>query len=106
MALTMFERLLKTKNAEAFAVDIDDTPVAIGLIYFSTNKVGYLATAATSISARSQGAHGALIACRIAAARKRNMRKISATALLNSQSGRNLQKAGLKLSHVQTLVKI
>lgn len=106
MALDMFRGLLETRRTEAYAVEIDDMLVAIGLIYFTKDKIAYLATAATSKSARKQGAHTSLIACRIAAARNRGAQRIFSTALLNSQSRRNLQKAGLSLSHVQTIVTV
>jgi len=106
MVIDMFKGLVKTKRAEAYAVDIDGLPVAIGLLYFAKNKIAYLATAATSKAARKQGAHSALIACRIEAARKRGSKQIFSTALLNSQSRRNLEKAGLSLSHVQTIITI
>lgn len=104
MALDMFKGLLKTRRAEAYAVDIDGKPAAIGLTYYAKNNIAYLATAATSKYARKNGAHKALIAQRIKAARTRGSRQICSTALLNSQSRRNLESAGLSLAHVQTII--
>jgi len=106
MALEMFKGLLRTRRVEAYAVDIDGQPAAIGLTYFAKNKIAYLATAATSKYARKNGAHQALIAARIKAARERGYAQILSTALLSSQSRRNLENAGLSLSHVQTILTI
>ena len=78
----------------------------LGIVYFSENKTAYLATAVTSRSHRKQGVHEAIIFRRIEAARERGSKRISATALLKSQSRRNLEKCGLTLSHVQTLYKL
>lgn len=106
MALDMFKGLLKTRRAEAYAVDMDGQPAAIGLTYYAKNNIAYLATAATSKNARKNGAHKALIAQRIKAARTRGSQQIFSTALLNSQSRRNLENAGLSLAHVQTIIAI
>ena len=106
MTLDMYKGLFQTHRVEAYAIDIDDQPAAIGLTYYANNKIAYLATAATSKIARKKGAHQALIAQRIKAARKRGSRLVFSTALLNSQSRRNLERAGLALSHVQTIVTI
>ena len=106
MTRDMFHGLLEGDQAEAYAVDVDGKPVAIGLVYFANNKIAYLATAATLPAARKKGAHSELIAPRIAAARERGALFVSATALLGSQSRRNLQRAGLHLSHVQTLLTL
>ncbi len=106
MALDMLKGLLRTRRAEAYAVDIDGQPVGIGLIYYAKNDTACLATAATSKHARKKVAHSALIAQRIKAARKRGSRQVLSTAVLNSQSRRNLESAGLSLAHVQTLIVI
>jgi len=104
MKMDMFGRLLASGNAEAYAVDASGVPVAIGLVYFASNQVAYLATAATTRDARKKGAHSALIARRIKAAREHDCTWVSSTALLNSASRRNLERAGLTQSHVQTLL--
>ena len=100
----MMRGLLSEGRAEAYAVCDDDVPVAIGLVYFATNQTAYLATAATTPSARKRGAHSSLISRRIEAARQRGCKLISSTALINSQSCRNLKRAGLSQSHVQSLL--
>jgi hypothetical protein len=104
ITLDMMRGLLSQGRAEAYAVDEDGAPVAIGLIYFATNQTGYLATAATTRTARKRGAHSALISRRIEAARKNGCKHVSSTALTSSQSCRNLKRAGLSQSHVQSLL--
>lgn len=106
MTLDMFRGLMETERAQAYAIDFDGRPAAIGLVYFASNQTAYLATAATTRAARKKGAHTALIARRIEAAREHGAVRISSTALLNSQSRRNLERAGLSLSHVQTLLAL
>jgi hypothetical protein len=100
----MMRGLLFEGRAEAYAVCDDDVPVAIGLIYFATNQTAYLATAATTPPARKRGAHSSLISRRIEAARQHGCKLVSSTALINSQSCRNLKRAGLSQSHVQSLL--
>ncbi len=104
LALDMMRGLLAAGRAEAYAVDVDNAVAAIGLVYFATNGTAYLATAATARAARKRGAHAALISRRIEAARARGCRRVSSTALVSSQSARNLKRAGLARSHVQTLL--
>lgn len=104
ITLAMMRGLLAGGRAEAFAIDDAGTPIAIGLIYFATNQTGYLATAATTQTARKHGAHTALITRRIEAARQHGCTRISSTAIASSQSARNLKRAGLTPSHVQTLL--
>jgi GNAT superfamily N-acetyltransferase len=104
ITLYMIRGLLSQGRAEAYAVDEDGAPVAIGLIYFATNQTGYLATAATTRAARKRGAHSALISRRIEAARENGCKRVSSIALLSSQSCRNLKRAGLYQSHVQSLL--
>lgn len=106
MACAMFGGLIEAGKAEAYGANINGDCIAIGLVYFADNGVAYLATAATTRSARKSGAHSALILKRIQAAKERGADLISSTALLNSQSKRNLQRMGLKLSHRQTLLSV
>lgn len=106
LAQDMFKGLLNTRRAEAYAVDIDGRPAAIGLTYYAKNNIAYLATAATSKHARKKVAHKVLIAQRIKSARARGSQHIFSTALLNSQSRRNLESASLSLAHVQTIISI
>lgn len=104
ITLDMMRGLISQSRAEAYAVEEDGVPVAVGLIYFATNQTGYLATAATTRIARKRGAHSALISGRIEAARRHGCKHVSSTALMSSQSCRNLKRAGLSQSHVQTLL--
>lgn len=102
----MFRALIESGRAEAFAVDDDEGWIAgIGLIFYAENGVGYLATAATARPRRGRGIHSALIARRIAAARERDCRFVAATALSTSQSYGNLKRAGLRRSHMQTILR-
>ena len=102
----MFRVLVESGRAEAFAVDEDEGQIAgIGLIFYAANSVGYLATAATARPRRGRGIHSALIARRITAARERECRYVAATALPTSQSCANLNRAGLRRSHMQTVLR-
>lgn len=80
--------------------------VAGALMYLADHGVAYLGTAATRKTARGAGYHGALISHRIEQARAHGCRVVAATALANSQSRRNLQRAGLMPSHAQALYRL
>ncbi|GAB7531141.1 hypothetical protein PS3A_35530 [Pseudomonas sp. 3A(2025)] len=80
--------------------------VAGAVMFLASNGIAYLGTAATRKADRGRGYHGALIAHRIEQARKLGCRAVAATALANSQSRRNLQRAGLKISHTQALYRL
>ncbi|MDD1017320.1 GNAT family N-acetyltransferase [Pseudomonas sp. TNT2022 ID1025] len=80
--------------------------VAGAVMYLAANGVAYLGTAATRKTARGRGYHGALIAHRVEQARALGSTWVAATALANSQSRRNLQRAGLKVSHAQGLYRL
>ncbi|MBD8574347.1 GNAT family N-acetyltransferase [Pseudomonas syringae] len=80
--------------------------VAGAALYVASNGVAYLGTAVTHKQARGRGYHSALIAHRIALARERGSDWVAATALANSRSRRNLQRAGLKVSHAQGLYRL
>jgi GNAT superfamily N-acetyltransferase len=98
-----FAGLIAGEHAKGFLVRIDGKPAAGGIVYFASNGVAYLGTAATRRDARGQGCHSALILCRIAAARERGCQFVAATATPNSQSRRNLERFGMAASHTQAL---
>jgi hypothetical protein len=101
-----FAGLLAGGHAKGFLARISGKPVAVAIVYFATNGIAYLATAATRRGARDQGCHAALIRCRIAAAREHGSKFVAATAGPNSQSRRNLERFGLAASHMQVLYKL
>ena len=80
--------------------------VAGASMYLASNGVAYLGTAVTQKGMRGRGFHAALIAYRIAQAAEQGALTVAATALANSQSRRNLQRAGLKVSHSQSLYRL
>lgn len=80
--------------------------VAGAVMYFASNGVAYLGTAATRKDARGFGYHAALISHRIEQAKNYGCSLIAATALASSQSRRNLQRAGLAESHIQALYRL
>lgn len=80
--------------------------VAGAALYLASNGVAYLGTAVTHKQAQGRGYHSALIAHRIALARERGSDWVAATALAGSRSRRNLQRAGLKVSHEQGLYRL
>lgn len=83
-----------------------DEVVAGASMYLASNGVAYLGTAATRKSARGLGYHAALIAHRMEQAKQHGCRWVAATALAGSQSRRNLQRAGLRVSHGQALYRL
>lgn len=103
MSLASFVGLYESGRAGFFVAQIDGRVAGAALVYFATNGMAYLGTAATAKAFRGQGCHAALIAARIAAARRFGCHGVAATALMNSQSRRNLERFGLGFSHVQTL---
>ena len=80
--------------------------VAGASMFLVGNAVAYLGTAVTQKGLRGRGFHAALIAHRIAQAREQGAVTVAATALANSQSRRNLQRAGLQVSHGQSLYRL
>jgi len=80
--------------------------VAGAALYSASNGIAYLGTAATCKHARGQGLHQALITHRIEQARAMGCQRVAATTLANAQSRRNLQRAGLIVSHAQALYRL
>jgi GNAT superfamily N-acetyltransferase len=80
--------------------------VAGASVYLASNGIAYLGTAATRKDARGSGYHGALISHRIKQARQHGCHWVAATALAGSQSRRNLERAGLTVSHTQALYRL
>lgn len=80
--------------------------VAGASMYLASNGIAYLGTAATRKDARGYGYHGALISHRIDQATKHGCHWVAATALASSQSRRNLERAGLTVSHAQALYRL
>ncbi|MDU8357641.1 GNAT family N-acetyltransferase [Pseudomonas syringae group sp. J309-1] len=101
-----FAGLISNERLKIYVLKADGKIVAGALMYFACNGVAYLGTAATRKNARGQGYHGALISHRIEQAKKRGSLFIAATALPSSQSRRNLQRAGLSISHAQALYRL
>jgi GNAT superfamily N-acetyltransferase len=75
-------------------------------MYLANNGIDCLGTAATQKDARGLGYHGALISYRVDQAKKQGCQRVAATALASSQSRRNLQRAGLTVSHAQALYRL
>lgn len=101
-----FEGLLSDERAKIYVLRVEGKVVAGALMYFSRNGIAYLGTAATKIGARKLGFHQALISHRITQAKEHGSRVVAATALPHSQSARNLQRAGLAVSHAQALYRL
>lgn len=100
--------LAPTMNArmKIYALRAGGKMVAGAVIYFASNGIAYLGTAATRKDARGLGYHAALISHRIEQAKIYGCSLVAATALANSQSCRNLQRAGLAKSHIQALYRL
>jgi predicted GNAT family acetyltransferase len=101
-----FAGLMSNDRLKIYVLKADGQVVAGALMYLASNGIAYLGTAATQKNARGLGYHGALISHRIEQAKKHGSLVIAATALPGSQSRRNLQRAGLVISHVQALYRL
>ncbi len=101
-----FAGFASSERAKIYVLNVDGDVVAGALMFLASNGIAYLGTAATRKDARGLGYHAALITHRIKQAKKHGSRMIAATALANSQSRRNLQRAGLTVSHAQGLYRL
>ncbi|POA19336.1 GNAT family N-acetyltransferase [Pseudomonas sp. FW300-N1A1] len=101
-----FAGLTSNERIKIYVLKASGEVVAGALMYFASNGIAYLGTAATRKNARGLGYHGALIAHRIEQAKKHGSRVVAATALASSKSRRNLQRAGLTTSHAQALYRL
>nr|WP_276616228.1 GNAT family N-acetyltransferase [Pseudomonas syringae] len=97
---------ISNDRMKIYAIRESGKMMAGAVMYFASNGVAYLGTAATRKEARGLGYHAALISHRIEQAKNFGCSLIAATALANSQSRRNLQRAGLKESHTQALYRL
>lgn len=106
LSLASFAGLLSNDRLKLYVIKAEGRVVAGALMYLASNGVAYLGTAATLKHARGVGYHAALISHRIEQAIQHGSQVIAATALASSQSRRNLQRAGLKVSHAQALYRL
>ncbi|MFJ7883025.1 GNAT family N-acetyltransferase [Pseudomonas sp. NPDC096917] len=98
---------LQTHGAmKIYVIEEAGKVVAGASMFLAGNAVAYLGTAVTQKGLRVRGFHAALIAHRIAQVREQGAVTVAATALANSQSRRNLQRAGLQVSHGQSLYRL
>lgn len=100
-----FGGLLNDGRGHLYLLRDQGVAVAGAALFIADNGVAYLGTAFTTKGARGQGYHRALIAHRLQQAVALGARSVAATALMNSQSRRNLEHGGLRLSHLQTLYR-
>lgn len=101
-----FAGLTSNGRLKIYVLKKDGEVLAGSSMYLASNGIAYLGTAATRKDARGYGYHGALISHRIEEAKKHGCYWVAATALANSQSRRNLQRAGLTASHAQALYRL
>ncbi|ROL79853.1 GNAT family N-acetyltransferase [Pseudomonas protegens] len=100
-----FGGLLTDGRGHLYLLRDQGVAVAGAALFIADNGVAYLGTAFTTKVARGQGYHRALIAHRLQQAVALGAHGVAATALVNSQSRRNLEHCGLRLSHLQTLYR-
>ncbi|QZI71838.1 GNAT family N-acetyltransferase [Pseudomonas protegens] len=100
-----FSGLLNDRRGHLYLLRDRGVAVAGAALFIADNGVAYLGTAFTTRAARGQGHHRALIGHRVQQAAALGARSVAATALVNSQSRRNLEHCGLRLSHLQTLYR-
>ncbi|WP_310364119.1 GNAT family N-acetyltransferase [Pseudomonas brassicacearum] len=101
-----FAGLHSNESLTIFVIKEAGEVVAGASMYLASNGVAYLGTAVTRNNMRGRGYHRALITHRLNHARECGAEIVAATALPSSQSRRNLQRAGLKVSHAQSLYRL
>lgn len=89
-------------GAVELLASVDGHPAACGSLQ-PVNGVGWLGGAATVSTFRQRGLQGLLIDTRIQVASRAGLEIVAATATPGSSSMRNLERAGLALSDVQTV---
>jgi GNAT superfamily N-acetyltransferase len=100
------ERLIPataTEGTTAFLVVQDGEPVGGGTLGVS-DKIGSLAGSAVRKSFRGKGAHGALIAARLATAVARGCEIAVAAVLPASASQRNLERTGFRVLYPKAIL--
>jgi GNAT superfamily N-acetyltransferase len=101
-----FAGLAADGRLRLYVLKVSGQVLAGASMYLANNGIAYLGTAATQKDARGLGYHGALISHRVDLAKKHGCHWVAATALASSQSRRNLQRAGLTVSHAQALYRL
>lgn len=101
-----FAGLAADGRLRLYVLKLNGKVLAGASMYLANNGIAYLGTAATQKEARGLGYHGALISHRVDQAKKHGCHWVAATALAGSQSRRNLQRAGLTVSHAQALYRL
>jgi len=101
-----FAGLATDGRLRLYILKVNGKVLAGASMYLANNGIAYLGTAATQKDARGLGYHGALISHRVDQAKKLGCHWVAATALASSQSRRNLQRAGLTVSHAQALYRL
>ena len=81
---------------------VDGVPAGAAVLSIH-GDAGYLAAGSVLPEHRGRGLHAALIAARLQRCRARQCRLVSVGAAWGSQSQRNLQRAGLVLTHVKSI---
>jgi GNAT superfamily N-acetyltransferase len=94
------------ERLKVYVLKVDSRVVAGASMYLASNGIAYLGTAATRKDARGYGYHAALISHRINQAKQHGCHGVAATALASSKSRRNLERAGLMVSHAQALYRL
>ena len=92
--------LSKDKNTKLYIGYIGDQPASVGILHIF-EKSGYLAMTGTLKKFRKRGLHTAMIHHRIKEAKKAKVRLISGSARVGSTSQKNMERNGLKFSHIQ-----
>ncbi|WP_409299683.1 GNAT family N-acetyltransferase [Pseudomonas sp. KCJK8993] len=100
-----FSALLDDARGHLYLAREQGVAVAGAALFVADNGLAYLGTAFTTKAARGQGHHRALIAHRLNQAVALGAQSVAATALVSSQSRRNLEHYGLRLSHLQALYR-
>ena len=93
-------QLFSSPNTRLYIGYFNEKPASVGVLH-TLEEVGYLAMTGTLRKYRGKGLHTAMIRHRVKDAKKKGIKIISGSAAKGSTSQKNMERNGLKLSHIQ-----
>jgi len=102
-AVETAERDFANAGVETFGALVDGELVGAGGLYVA-DRIAYLAGAATVPDYRRRGAHGALLAARLAVARERGCEVATITTQPGSTAQRNVWSRGFELLYARAIL--
>lgn len=94
------KQLFGAPNTKLYLGWLNNQPASVGILHL-LEKTGYLAMTGTLRKFRGKGLHSAMISYRVKEAKESGVQIISGSAVKGSTSQKNMERYGLKVSHVQ-----